>query len=118
MSGKFWSVRVLSTQNIWQPGFLSEHWGRGHGGGAGQRWALWTWEVLSQQGRTGIVWARSGNGQLGFVFNPPNLAPRRDDIMPFHGMRLEGRGDQGLEGAAENITGKVGQGEQAGQTGD
>lgn len=29
------------------------------------------------------MWACSGSCQLGFVFNPLNLARRRDDIMSF-----------------------------------
>ena len=65
------------------------------------------------------MWACSGSCQLGFVFNPLNLARRRDDIMSFFPWNEVSRmGDQGLEGAAENITGKVGQGDQIEQSGE
>lgn len=43
------------------------------------------------------MWAYGGSCQLGFVFKPPNLARRRNDIMPFHGMRLEGWGTKDSE---------------------
>lgn len=64
------------------------------------------------------MWACSRSCQLGFVFNPLNLARRRDDIMPFHGMRLEGWGTKDSREPLRTSQGRLAKEIKIGQSGE